>query len=290
MRRVVIVILVMILCVSTISGCGNIYTEEKIAEIKETFQSFDNNYNFALSEDNSVWLYDKTINFDDLEYQGVKIERLIGCDDGYCYVATSRVMQSTGYFELKILKVSYDTLEMQEIGRISNLIRTYTTACRLYDNKIYISDKKISHNILDNSRYCVYDLDTGNQEWFDYNNDIFWAKNEKYDFSIKSKDVIITEKETGETKSVLWNDLSNLEEGKYLQQFSNRFWFGNARFYEFEEKNGVIYLLCLLPFDYGEYDCQVVIFTYDFDTETLGYYSSLPIEIIHNVNLYIVKR
>ena len=150
-----------------------------------------------------------------------------------------------------------------------------------YD-KIYIGDV---------DGYYAFNLDTGEQESNIYQFSIeVWDEYNKYKYKIKENAIAVTKKETGEIKSILWNDLSILEEGKYLQQFSNRFIIGNTKFCKCEERDGNIYLLCLLPFDNWSINCQAVIFTYDFDTETIEYYSSLPIEIIHSVNLYIVKR
>ena len=282
MRFIAFILLIVTLFVSTFVDCSRNYTEEEIVEIQETFQSFNNNENIAFLGYDCIWLYDKTIYFDDIEYQGATIDDVIACGDEYFYAITNRVRQSTGYYELKILGVSYETLEIKEIGTMSNLLKDHTSAWASDYDKIYIGD-------IDG--YYAFNLDTGEQESNIYQFSIrVWDEYEKYKYKIKENAIAVTKKETGEIKSILWNDLSILEEGKYLQQFSNRFLFGNARFYECEEKNGIIYLLCIIPFDRGAHDCQAVIFTYDFDTETIEYYSSLPIEIIHSVNLYIVKR
>ena len=288
-RRVAIIccvlLIILVACPFYFVVCHYPYNSKEVEEIKSTFRSFNNNENFAFNDDDCIWLYDKTIYFDDLEYQGATIDKAIACGDEYFYAITNRVKQSTGYYELKILKVNYNTLEMQEIGSISNLLKIVNSSCRLYNNKIYIRD---------DVRYCVYDLTTGSQEWFTYDNDLFWTNDEngKYKFIVKDKVVTVTEKETDATKNIFWSDLSSFVEGRYILQVDSKLKFTKSFFQSCLEKDGKIYLLGLIPLDYFVLYYQAFILVYDFDTETIEYYSSSVISsgFAPIPRLSIVKR
>lgn len=268
------------------SGCENGYTSDEIVEMQETLASFDDNPNFALTYFDTIWLQDRKIIVDELTYEGTQIDRLLGCADEYFY-ASVLVKKATRNYTMSILQVDYDTLEMVEIGCVENLKESHTVSCRLVGDKIYFSDA---------DKYCVYDINSGVQEWFDYDHDAFWKRAPgQYIFDIESdrKDSVITvtENATGEKKQVSWkNDLDMTEEGKYIQKFSEQAIWVNASFIDATERNGKCYFLGVLPLDAMVIEHQAVIFTYDFATEEVSYYSSLFYELYGYPSLEIINR
>ena len=269
------------------SGCDNGYTSDEIAEMQETLASFDDNPNVALTYFNTIWLQDRKIFVDELTYEGTQIDRLLGCADEYFY-ASVLVKKATRNYTMSILQVDYDTLEMVEIGCVENLKAAHTGSCRLVGDKIYFSDA--------GEKYCIYDINSGAQEWFDFDFDTFWKKvPTQYAFEISSdkKDSVITvtENETGEKKQVSWkNDLDMTEEGKYIQKFSEQAIWVNASFIDATERNGKCYFLGVLPLDAMVFERQAVIFTYDFATEEVSYYSSLFYDQYEYPSLEIINR
>ena len=204
----------------TFAGCFDCYTEEELSAMEVKFASFDNNKNFVLQYSNYIQLIDKDINISDLGYP-VELIDLFGFGDKYFYVATRTrgSILSGDTFTITFFKTDYDTLEMEEIGQIKNL-KSSNMYGRYADGKIYFFQ--------DNERYCVYDIATGQQEWFPGDYDEFYQEEPgQYSFEIKDENndsvVHITDNETGEIKQVSWkNDLNKFEEGRYIQSFDNR--------------------------------------------------------------------
>lgn len=272
------------------SGCDNGYTSDEIAEMQETLASFDDNPNVALTYFNTIWLQDRKIFVDELTYEGTQIDRLLGCADEYFY-ASVLVKKATRNYTMSILQIDYDTLEMVEIGCVENLKAAHTGSCRLVGDKIYFyAGEKYGE------KYCIYDINSGAQEWFDFDFDTFWKEvPTQYAFEISSdkKDSVITvtENETGEKKQVSWkNDLDMTEEGKYIQKFSEQAIWVNASFIDATERNGKCYFLGVLPLDAMVFERQAVIFTYDFATEEVSYYSSLFYDQYEYPSLEIINR
>lgn len=268
------------------SSCDNGYTSDEIVEMQETLDSFEDNPNFALTYFDTIWLQEKKIVVDELTYEGTQLDRLVGCEETHFYASVLEKKAARNYTML-ILQVDYETLEMIEIGCVDNLKDSHTTSCRLVEDKIYFSDA---------DKYCVYDINSGVQEWFDYDHDAFWKRAPgQYIFDISSdrKDSVITvmENATGVQKQVSWkNDLDMTEEGKYIQKFSEQATWVNASFIDAIEKNGKCYFLGLLPLDPMVINHQAVIFSYDFETEEISYYSSLFYDEYEYPSLKIIDR
>lgn len=272
----------------TFAGCFDRYTDEELSAMEAKFASFDNNKNFVLYDSGGIDLIDKTIYISELEYEGKPIEELFGFDDKCCYLATRTRETNFSSDTITFLRMDYDTLEMEEIGQVENIKDGAIAYSRYSDGKLYFED---------NGRYCIYDIATGKQEWFPGDHDEFYKEEPgKYSFEIKDENsdsiVHITDNETGEIKQVSWkNDLSKFEEGRYIQSFDNRFKDIKSAFVGYTEKDGACYLLGWFPICDGlisEY--RAVIFTYDFETETLGYYSSVTVYGYRPPSLTIIER
>ncbi len=275
----------------TFAGCFDSYTEEELSAMDAKFASFDNNKNFVLNYFFYIQLIEKDIDIDDLEYQGNPIDELLDLGDKYCYLATrttSKKSESIFFsdtYTITFLRMDYDTLEMEEIGKVENIKDGIIAYSRYSDGKLYLED---------NGRYCVYDIATGKQEWFPWDYDEFFRDEiKKYSFEIKDENgdsiVHITDNETGEIKQVSWkNDLSKFEEGRYIQSFDNRFSVKSA-FVEYTEKDGVCYLMGWIPLN-ELMSYRAVIFTYDFETEALSYYSSTIYHEYNPPHLTIIER
>lgn len=280
------------LCILTIwtvvlfgcTGCTDGYTNAEIANMRDKLLSFENSRNFVLEYSDCIWLAEKKVDLKEYKYQGVKIDRLFGCDDGYFYAST-RIKEGANY-TIHLLKGDYNTLEMEELGYIGNLKESYTSSCRFVDGELYFYD---------NNRHYIYDIETGEYEWIEYNNDFFWQDESDYSFMISSNHndsiVNITNIQTGEVKQVSWKtDLKKFEEGRYIQQFDNRFQTVQSCFVDALENNGICYLLGLIPLDTLCLNYQAVIFTYDFKMGSLSYYSSLAYEQYNHPSLTIINR
>lgn len=269
----------------TFAGCFEGYTEEELSAMEAKFASFDNNKNFVLNYSTYIQFIEKGIHIDDLGYS-IELIELIDFGDKYFYVAT-RTRGSMFFgdtFTITFFKTDYDTLEMEEIGQIKN-VKSSDMDGHYSHGKLYLEDS---------GRYCVYDIATGQQEWFPGDYDEFYQEEPgKYSFEIKDENgdsvVHITDNATGESKQVSWkNDLSKFEEGRYIQSFDNRFRAKSA-FVSHAEKDGVCYLVGWIPL--GELmSYRAVIFTYDFETETLSYYSSVIYHEYNPPRLTIIER
>lgn len=277
----------------TFAGCFDRYTDEELSAMEAKFASFDNNKNFALETAHDVFLIDKTIRLDELKYQDKPIDELLDLDDKCCYLATRTTAKKSesiffsDTYTITLLRMDYDTLEMEEIGKVENIKGGGVSYSRYSDGKLYLKDRE---------RYCVYDIATGKQEWFPWDYDEFFQdETKKYSFEIKraSNDSVvnITDNETGEIKQVSWkNDLSKFEEGRYIQQFDNRFKDTKSAFVGYTEKDGVCYLLGDIPLTTVCVDYRAVIFTYDFETEALSYYASVIYHEYNPPHLTIIER
>ena len=259
-----------------LTGCTG-YTDEEIAEMRAKLASFENSQNFALSFFDTIWLAEKEVIVDELTYDGVKIDRLFGCADGYFYAST-RNKNSDSKYTMHLLKVDYDTLEITEFALIENLEDSYTMSCDYKNGKFYFTDS---------NKYCVYDIETSEQEWFTYEHKEFWREDGRYSFDIKNFTVKITDNQTGEEKQVSWEkDLSTFEEGQYIQKFDQKF----TGFVSATQRDGVCYLAGQIPLDGGLIYQQIVIFAYDFESGTLSYYGTAPYTEYNYPTLTIVNR
>jgi len=266
------------------TGCADGYTAAEIAIMRDKFLSFENSKNFVLEYSNCIWLAEKKIDLKEYTYQGIKIDRLFGCDDAYFY-ASIRTKEGENY-TIHLLKGDYDTLEMEELGSIENLKESYTSSCRFVNGELYFYDA---------NKHYIYDIETGKYECIKYNSDFFWQDESDYSFIISSNRndsiVNITSVQTGEVKQVSWKkDLKEFIEGKYIQQFDNKFQVVQSCFVDALEYNGTCYLLGMIPLDALCLNYQAVIFAYDFKMGALSYYSSVAYEQYNYPNLTIINR
>lgn len=248
-----------------LTGC---YNAEELTARKEKFASFQNNPNFALFHFDELWLTEKTVEVhEELNYKGTKIDRLMGCTDEYFY-ASVRIKKSWRNYTMYILSVDYDTYEMVEIACFENLKDGHSWCCRYENGKLYFDD---------GNKYCIYHLDNGIAEWFKYDDEAFWREEEgKYSFEIKDRYVGITDTLTNEQKKVSFGDLSGFEEGKFILEIDAKLIYVYSYFETAVERDGICYLLAIVPLDSLVTSYQAVIFAYNFDKDELSYYSSIP--------------
>ena len=267
-----------------VTGCtfNNGYTSSEIEKIQETFANFSNNQNFALMHYDTIWLQEKKIIVDELIYNGTKIDRLFGCADDYFYVST-RTKNEKGKYTIHFLKVDYNTLEMTEIGSVDGLKEKYTSSCRLVDNCLYFYDS---------GSYCIYNIENGKIEWTEYDDEKFWAEEGgTYSFEIRERSVIISDPLIGVQKQLSFKDsLRVCDEGKFIQEVDSKLTQVSSYFIDAIEKNGICYLLVIIPLDSLVVKTQAVIFAYNFESEEISYYSSIPYDIYGNTNLVIINR
>ena len=275
-------------CCFALTGCldklfYNGYSNEEILVSREKFSSFQNSEDFVLEYFDRIWLLEKDVVVDELIYNGKKIDRMMGCGDGYLY-ASIRIKKSRKNYTMHLLQVDYDTLEMTEIRIFENLKERYTSACRYVNGKFYFSD---------GDKYCIYDHESGVEEWFEYDHEEFWKNDdERYSFemSYQSGDPIkVIDTLTGEEKTVSLKDAGYFEEGLYIQEVDAKFEKYSSRFVDATEKDGICYLLMLMPFDSFSKN-QAVIFAYDFESDTLSYYSSTEYDWDERPSLTIIDR
>ena len=270
----------------TFAGCFDSYTDEELSAMEAKFASFDNNKNFALDYFSYIQFIEKDIDIYDLEYEGKPIDGLFGFGDKYFYLATSTRETKFSNETITFLKTDYDTLEMEEIGQIKNF-KDVDSYGRYADGKLYF---------IGDGNYYTYDIATGQQERLLCDHEEFWqGEAGQYSFEIKDEKndsvMHITDNETGEIKQVSWkNDLSKFEEGRYIQSFDNRFKSVKSAFVSHAEKDGVCYLVGWIPLTNVCFHYRAVIFTYDFETETLSYYSSTIYHDYNPPDLTIIER
>ena len=284
-------------CCFVLTGCFDVdsflykvfyngYSKEEIAIIHDVFDSFQNSKNFVIQDDNTITLVDKKAHandpVNDWFYNDKKIDSLLGCADEYFYVSYSIARERT--YTLHIIQVDYDTLEMKEIMQIENSSRFPYSFCK--DGKIYIYNEE---------NYYIYDIASGEKESFSITSrDEFFAmrKESKYSFDIEEKKITITCSETKEKKVVSFEkDLEGFEEGVYIKEVNANLERSYFRFKTAVEKEGTCYLLGILPFTWNEIDSRAIIFTYNFESEELSYYSSCPYaEYYRSTNLIIIDR
>ena len=266
------------------TGCmfNNGYTSSEVEKMQETLAGLENNPNFALTHSDTIWLKEKKIIVDELSYNGTKIDRLFGCADEYFYAST-RTRNNNGRYTIHFLRIDYNTLEMFELGCVEGLKQSYTSSCRLVGNDLYFYDS---------GKYCMYNIESGDSEWFEYNHEKFWAiEDGKYSFEIKERSVKITDTLISTQKEVSFKDhLGTSIEGKFIQEFDSKLTFYSSYFIDATEKNGICYLLALIPLDPLIIRTQAVILSYDFENEKLSYYSSIPYDIYGSTNLTIINR
>ena len=292
-----IVLLVVAICVYTFcfAGCFNSYSEKEKAEMQATFQSFNNDKNFAIVGDNDeLYLFNKVVKIRELYYQGNQIQMVLGLEDEYCYLYFKCEEENNNY-TLHIIKLYYDTIEMEEVAVIDN-VKKDVMAWRSYEN-----EKVCFSNGDENKRYCLYDLQTGQQVW-SKEKDLSWQRQKRYAFDIqddfnggcnKEYDyaIVITDNQTGQKKTVSWkNDLKAFEEGQYIQQFNYRFNQVPSKFICGVEKNEECYLVGWIPYEDLALNYQVVIFSYDFSSDSLQYYTSINYTGYNTPSVEIIYR
>lgn len=256
------------------SSCGNLSEESK--EIIETFSSFESKGGIYCSYDNNVFLPDKTIQVDDLEYNGKKC-RIAACYDKVFYAYYYEKTNKT-YLTLYLLSITYDNLEITLFDTIEEINSKTGIGVRFcIDNKMYFAiDKK----------YFVYDLETKSynfvsavldgkyryaQDFSNYRYEILGNKNP---FNRKQYGIEIKDKTTEETRTVTMENLSSFPEGEYILSLDSSL--TKTFFVKALEKDGYMYILGMITLDkIANMKSQCVALKYDFKNDNLSYYSSL---------------
>ena len=222
------------------SSCGNLSEESK--EIIEAFSSFESKGGIYCSYDNNVFLPDKTIQVDALEYNGKKCH-IAACYDKVFYAYYHEKTEKT-YITLYLLSITYDTLEITLFDTIEEIDSKTGIGARFsLGNKIYFA--------IDNN-YFVYDLETKSynmapdsiegkylfeQDFSNYRYEILGNKNP---FNRKQYGIEIKDKTTEETRTVTMENLSSFPEGEYILSLDSRF--TKSFFEKALEKDGYIYI------------------------------------------------
>lgn len=272
--KAIVVSILCLLCVLLLpiflTSCLNGYTDEELAEIQATFESFDNNKNYAVNcEGRYLYLQEKRINIKELNYKGKEIDLILGEEDEYCYLYTSERKANSS--DIYIIKLYYDTLEMEEVVCMKGLDRDAMHWRSYEDNKVLFGN--------DYESYIFCDLLTGEQRTCSQK-DLSWQKEKKYSYETDTKNknswITITDNQTGQQKTVSWReDLNTFEEGQYILQLKCQNPYVGV-FIELVEKDGECYILSWIPVSgMGLFGYEVVIFTYDFENDILDYYSAL---------------
>ena len=249
-------------------------SQEQRQEIINTFANYDNNGEVIYRDGNRVFLPDNSIDVTSIKYNGQECYRLISCGAESCYAYTKEKNDSK-HVSLNLLEINYDDNSVRYIDTLPNLPKTNSPTGFCLNNKLYVGVfdgyyyiydlKEKTYTTLPESEVVVL-RDEQNQYEFNvlYNKNLF---NRKY-YGIE-----IIDKFTQRKKTITMENLNAFPEGRYILSLDS--YFTNTFFRAAIEKDGVIYILGMIPLSKNSMTHQNVILKYDLENNILSYYSSM---------------
>ena len=267
-----------------VSGDLDANSPEEQAEIKAMFDGFSITTDpIVLVTSGGVFCVGNTQKTD-LYFEGEGLRDVVCLEEG---IYSFTYEPDTDYTEVNVLLTPYDTLIPERIGGMT--ISHFAANVEYRDGCLYFRtddpEVKKFHQL-----YYIYDLHTGetytrdsdDEEFSNLETSLDHNKSQKYKMSYRTRflDVYyeITDRTTNETKRIKTELVKECEEGKAIWEASRKgkYLIQPIPIYE---KDGVIYLACLFQdTGTGWGPCHWFFLKYDFDTESVEYYTSFYFE------------
>jgi len=294
-----------LIIIFSFSSCVN--SNEKVEEIRNTFNSFENSDNYIFKTYNQLHIGKRVISLEDIKYNGEKCELIKLEKDGayaYCYEISeneSSESQVEENYAVNLLYVNYLDLGVEFIDKIE-LPKKINSVYFKANDIIFLFGFKNEESSMD-AEYLIYNIETKqvseipSQEISQ--SDFFTAdknRSEKYVIEHYNNDITtiltgnrlkITDKESGEVRILDESILYTCEEGTKILEFGelNCGGFGCAY-----EKDGEIFVSSIYLTDglLGEL-CHVFIVKYNFDSHTVEFHTSVELSVYpeHIDDMYI---
>ena len=281
MKKITSILLVLLLCLLpfNLTSCFN--SEEKIQEIKDTFDSFENSDQYILITPKEIHVGKQITKIADLKYENEPCHIIYTLENGaYAYAC-----ESASDLSVNIVFIEYDTFEIKLLSTVE--IPSKIIIAEHYNNQLYfrMDDPKTEEV---NQVYFVYDINTAQTHTIDTDDiTVDFEKSADHSrsdvFTINShmgflrNYLRVTDKETGKSRKITNSQLTTCEEGKAIVKLG-RINLGTGVTTAFE-KDGDVYVLYYYITDGFLGDpCHCYIMKYDFDDNTMEYYTSIFFE------------
>ncbi len=280
MKKITSILLVLLLCLLpfNLTSCFN--SEEKIQEIKDTFDSFENSDQYILITPKEIHVGKQITKIADLKYENEPCHIIYTLENGaYAYAC-----ESASDLSVNIVFIEYDTFEIKLLSTVE--IPSKIAIVEHYNNQLYfrMDDPKTEEF---NQVYFVYDINTAQthtidtdditvdfEKSADHNRSDVFTINKHGLFRNKLK---VTNKETGKSRNISNSLLKTCNEGKTIINLG-RGDLGAGTVCACE-KNGDIYVVFFYMTDgFLGSPCHCYIMKYDFDEHNLEYYTSIFFE------------
>ena len=288
-RKLVTVVLAVCLLASGMISCTN--SKEKQQRIIDTFNSFTNAKEFVLITNDDIRLGDTVIDRDRVQYEGTHCLFIFSEADGTWAYANG------GEGKVNIVFFEYETETATLVDSIT--VPGGAFAAEQYGGEFYFrADDPDTEEF--KQIYYVYDPDTREtrtvgtddlpidiEKSGDHNRSSLYTIQSDMTSSMENK-LIVTKKETGETKTVDSSILKTCDEGQTILSFTGHWNISNST--TAYEKDGDIYVAYFYITDgFLGAPCHIFIMKYDFDSHTAEYYTSVYYELFPEsiIDLYI---
>ena len=292
MKKITSILLVLLLCLLpfNLTSCFN--SEEKIQEIKDTFDSFENSDQYILITPKEIHVGKQITKIADLKYENEPCHIIYTVENGaYAYAC-----ESASDLSVNIVFIEYDTFEIKLLSTVE--VPSQIIIAEHYNNQLYfrMDDPKTEEF---NQVYFVYDINTAQthtidtdditvdfEKSADHNRSDVFTINRHMGFM--QNELRVTNKETGKSRNISNSLLNTCNEGKTIIKLGRRdLGLGPVGACE---KNGDIYVAYFYITDGSWGDpSHCYIMKYDFDEHNLEYYTSIFFEVYpeHVCDLYI---
>ena len=292
--RSLVILLIIIMLISTLTSC--LFLPEKTQqEIENMFASFENSDQYILITGPQIYFGKKVIDISTITYQEQPCNIIVSTATGayaYAYEPESET-------SVNILYLDYETLNVTLLE--STVFPSKVLGADCYNNELYFRtndpdfEKQGTFGPSYRHFYFIYNLSTKQIRQIDATTKLKEKIEDSLDHnrsSVYKTDYIstntenyisITKIETGESKALKMDLLNTCEEGKKILEYGEIYVSLRSQCYE---KNGDIYLL------YGQhtdrflgYPTYFFIMKYNFESETLEYYTYIVIEEYSKISL-----
>ena len=246
-------------------------SNEQRQEIIDTFAGYDNG-EVIYSHSDRIFLPDRTIDLSSIKFNGKECD-LISCGAESCYAYTQE-MTDLKHKSVNLMEISYADNVVKYIDTLTDMPRVNVFGGSHIQDKIYFGPC--------NGYYYVYDLDERACTTMSKSEVVALKESQtQYEFKVlegfpnfNHYGIKITDKSTRESKTIKMSDLNTFSEGQCILSLDS--YLTNSFFRSIVEKDGDIYILGMITLDtFGSTQHQNVVLKYDFENETLSYYSSM---------------